>query len=130
MRVYFFLILILLIGCDPGSMEEYRYEGESVSRLLCNDLVKIESTGDLKAQAPKLKKKFVQLTELMIKAKKHQLMHPEEVQIREVNMYLSDQLKMELMRLYQIEGCQMVIEDLQRESLHKLDLFAEQYSKN
>lgn len=123
MRRYLFPLL-LLAGCGPSTPEEYRYEGESIVRLLHSDLCRVESLADLKVEAPKIKKRFTILTDLMIRAKKRQLQFDENL-MGESNAYLSDELKSEFIRIYQIEGCQKYMEDLQRESLHRLDLHAD-----
>lgn len=124
MRRYLFAFFFL-VSCGPHTREEYRCEGESVARQLHSDLTRIESLSDLKAEAPKIKKRFINLTDLMIRAKKRQRMQTDEFDVDEKNTYLSDQLKAEFIRIYQIEGCQKLMEDLQRESLHRLDLYAD-----
>lgn len=120
MRRYLFVLLILT-GCGPSTPEEYRSEGESILRHLQSDLNKVESLVDLKVRAPRIKKKFTELTELMIRIKKTQLTYPADWVQQPLNTYLSDQLKTEFIRIYQIDGCQKLMEDLQRESLHRLD---------
>lgn len=115
-----------LASCGPSTPEEYRCEGESIIRLLCKDLQKVESASDLKTEGPKIKKRFAELTRLMILAKKRQLSHPDEWMLEQPSTYLSDELKTEFIRIYQLDGCQKLMEDLQRESLHRLDRFADE----
>ena len=124
------LILFFLIsGCSPNSLKEYQTEGEALAKLLISELREVESTADLLKRSAKVKKIFSQLTELMICAKTYQMKHPEEQGLDFSQRETSEILQRELMRIYQIDGCQDLMEDLQRESLHRLDLFHKKSQK-
>lgn len=114
-----FLIALWLVSCAPTSMEEFRQEGESIVLSLIQCLEKIETPADLKAESPRLKKKFAELADLMAAAKKCQLKTPKKDAL-EPNLEISDSLKAEFVRIYRIEGCQEIMEEIQRESLHSL----------
>jgi len=123
MRKKIFALLIILSGCSPSSLEEYQVEGENIARAILKHLEKVESVSDLVREGPKLKKEYALLVQVMIQAKKYQGGHPNEEVSEPIGVEVSDALKKEFMRVYQLEGCQEVMEGLQRESLHKLDLF-------
>ena len=122
MKYLLFLSLFCLIGCSPTSLDEYHYEGESVARQLLIDLEKVNSQEELISQSSKLKKRFSTIVDLVIAARKHQLKHPDD-EITTMEHTISDLLKNEFTRIYQIEGCQGIMESMQRESLHRLDRF-------
>jgi hypothetical protein len=123
MRKKFLFFLFFLASCSPGSIKEYQIEGEDIAKNIIKILERIESVSDLERDSLKLKKEFISLVKVMIEAKKYQNNHPEEEIRASVSLEVSENLKKEFMRIYQLEGCQDVMEALQRESLHKLDLF-------
>jgi hypothetical protein len=120
MRKKFFLLIFLLISCSPASPKEYQYEGEDVCKSILKILQKIESVSDLNREGVRLKKEYAKLVKVMIEAKKFQLRHKEIELIAPSNFEVSQALKSEFIRIYEIEGCQEKMEALQRESLHKL----------
>ena len=123
MKKKIFILVVLLYGCSPSSLEDYHWEGENIAKAILYSLEKVESTHDLAHEGVRLKKEFARLTRLIIAASKYQSKHPSE-EIRElIGFEVSEKLKKEFIRIYQIEGCQQVMEELQRESLHRLDLF-------
>lgn len=115
--------LLFCGGCSPSSIEEFQFEGEDIARGLLKQLEKVHSMSDLKREGPKLKKEYASLVEVMIAAKKFQNRHPDEEVPRIQRLEVSEALKKEFMRIYQLEGCAELMEALQRESLHKLDLY-------
>ena len=121
----FFLVVFFCTACSPSSGEEWKLEGESISKKLVVELEQVESLQDLELRSSKIKKYFYKLTDLAVAAKQYQIRHPDAFEEESYSMHISDILKSELMRIYQIEGASEIIENLQRESLHKLD----QYSK-
>jgi hypothetical protein len=122
MRKKFFALIFLMISCSPVTQQEYQYEGEEVAKCILKILQKVESLADLNREALKLKKEYAKLTKVMIEAKKFQQKHPETEVSLQVGLEVSESLKKEFIRIYQLEGCQEKMEALQRESLHKLHL--------
>lgn len=114
----------LAVGCTPQSLDDFRNEGESVARFLVNDLQQIQSYDDLLAAAPRLKKRFSRLVDLMIQAKTYTLKNPfEGFETQAVEMQISERLLCEVERIYAIDNCRELMESLQRDSLHRLDDF-------
>jgi hypothetical protein len=122
-KIFFFASILFLTGCAPGSLEEYCFEGEGTMRKLILECKNIHSKEDLVAERPKIKKNLTHLTDLMIAAKKFQMKNPEEEFTLNLSYAVSNQLKEELSRIYKIEGCRQLMEEMERESLHKLDSF-------
>jgi hypothetical protein len=121
-RVQFLLPLlaIALAACSPTSLEEYHYEGENIAKEIALELTKVHSEKDLFRLAPKLKKKFSLMVDLMVAARKCQKRSEED--FYHGSEEASDLLKEELIRIYEIDGCQETLEEMQREALHRLDL--------
>lgn len=126
MRAFLVYLLVLgaLVGCSPSSIEEYRFEGESLVRQIISECQQIQSQEDLIAEKPKLKKKFHKLVDLMIAARKFQVKHIDMEVSSDFRLAANNALKEEFIRIYKIEGCQALMEEIQRDSLHKLDLFS------
>ncbi len=123
MRKKFLVFLVFFVSCSPGSIKEYQIEGEDIAKNMIKILERVESVNDLERDSLKLKKEIAALVKIMIEAKKYQNSHPEEEVREPINFEVSEALKKEFMRIYQLEGCQDAMEALQRESLHKLDLY-------
>ncbi len=117
------LLLFICIACSPSSREEYQLEGEDIARGITKILQKVSSASDLKREGVRLKKEYAKLVALMIAAKKDEgrLEDSDSEFVRSTTA--SDALKAEFMRVYQLEGCQELVEQISRESLHKLDLY-------
>jgi len=121
---FWIVCLLFALGCSPSSLEDYQHEGEAVCRLLIKELKKIESREDLIKATPKLKKRFHQVVDIVIEARKFQEGHPEEKKEFTFDpRQMSDLLKSELKRIYQIEGGRELMEHAQREALIRLDAF-------
>lgn len=119
-----FLILVLLVGCNPTSQVEWRFEGEAATKELVSQLEKVESLEDLQREAPKIKKSIGKIVDLAIAAKKYQISHPDMLEASFDSTHISDLLKNEISRLYQIDGATGIMEELERDSLHRLDQFS------
>ena len=118
----FLVLAFLLSSCSPSSSREYQLEGEDIAKAILKRLERVQSAGDLVREGPKLKKDYAKLVQVMIAAREYQERCPLEEVALQPRMEVSDALKREFMRVYQLEGCHELMEALQRESLHKLDL--------
>jgi hypothetical protein len=129
--IYYLLILCFLTGCGPSSLEDFQEEGEGFSRSLVKELRTIQNRKDLLESAPKLKKRFDGLVDLMIRAREFKEKHPflESNELIKMNHDLSDQLRIELNRIYAIEGGRELIEKCQEEGLNRLDAFERRLHK-
>ena len=121
MKKIFLVCLFFGISCSPGSIDEFRLEGEWIAKSILERLQKVESLSDLVKEGPRLKKEFALLVKVMIEAKKYRFENPEEEAPMPIRLEVSEALKQEFIRVYQFEGCAEVMEGLQRESLHRLD---------
>jgi len=114
-----------LVGCSPGSLNEYRHEGESTCRDIIGDLQSIETREDLARLEPILKRNFEKLVSVIISARQFQINNPEEALALPVLLEsdVSNLLKEELERVYGIEGGKEIVERAQREAMLRLDGF-------
>ncbi len=122
MRFQIFALLFLFISCSPNSVQEYQLEGEGIAKAILKRLERVQSISDLEREGPRLKKEFAALVNVMIAAKEYVERCPLEEAAEPPSLEVSNALKREFMRVYQLEGCLELMEALQRESLHKLDL--------
>jgi hypothetical protein len=125
------MICLLFTGCSPSSLEDYRHEGEAVCRELTADLQCIQTREDLVSLETKLKKDFEKLVAVILDAQQFIQKHPdsETLQVYAIDTEMSDRIKVELQRVYQIEGAKEVIEKAQRESMLRLDGYAKMRQK-
>lgn len=119
---YLILFLLLSMSCSPGSLNEYRQEAKSVTKALQQQLESIESPEQLVAAEASISKKFNQLVDLMIQAQECQRrslgLEPLQDDFR-----ISDDLKAELRRIYQMERGREYIERASREAMIRLDAY-------
>ena len=72
-KVWRFCIpMLFLLGCSPISLEDYHYEGENIARGIADELAKVYSEKDLQVLAPKLKKRFLAMVDLMGRVRRYQ----------------------------------------------------------
>lgn len=121
----FIFVCLLVSGCAPTSLDDYRHEGEAVGREILIDLQKIHTRDDLVQGEMRLKKKFEKLVSLILDARIFILDHPdlESFTPSAIDMEVSQLLKIEMERIYSIEGGREIIEKAQREAMLRLDGF-------
>jgi hypothetical protein len=128
---YFFLLLFLLASCGSRSLDDFEEEGEGVMRSLIQEMQSIRTRDQLLASTIRLKRHFDRLIDIMIAAEESLYAHPEidRGEFGGPNHELSDKLRIELNRLYRIEGGRKIIEKCQEKALHRLDAFEKQHGK-
>ena len=112
--------LLFFVACSPSSLEDFRYEGESICKDLTQELKKIETSQQLIVKAPKLKTYFDKLVVVIIQAKKFQKEHEGENSIMDGKSQVSQNLLGELRRIYELEGGRELMEKIEQEALIKL----------
>lgn len=125
-------LLLIATSCGSRSFEDFEEEGEGVIRSLIQELKAIHTREQLLAASGKLQRQFDRLTSIMIAAEEFGLSHPEldrEEHLR-LNHELSDQLRVELNRLYRLEGGRQIIEKCQERALYQLDAFKRRQAKD
>lgn len=108
-------------------MDEFREEGEGITNSLINELKKIRNRDEMIIEAPRIKKMFDDLANLMVGAHEYRKKHPNSdiPELTSQNHFLCDQLREELTRVYLMEGGREIIEKCQEEALKKLSLIKE-----
>lgn len=116
------MLLLILTSCGSRSLDDFEEEGEGVVRSLVQELQSIHSRDQLLASTGKLKRLFDRLADVMTAAEEYRNSHPEldQSEFIRLNHELSDQLRIELNRLYKLEGGCQIIEKCQENALHKL----------
>jgi hypothetical protein len=109
------LLLMCLVGCSPSSLEELRWEGESETKKLTAELREIEGCEQLRNALPRLKKRYNKIARLVEQAK------PWGETAGAEPSAVSEELFIELARLYEIPGARELIEVAQQEALKRLD---------
>lgn len=132
MRIGMILILGCLTACGPRSLEDFREEGEGVTRSLVKELSVIRTRSELLKAVPRLQKLFNNLIDVMIAAREFQEKSSkfDPIEWTYHNHELSDQLRIELNRVYALEGTREIIEKCQEQALHRLDAFEKRLAKH
>jgi hypothetical protein len=123
------LITILqLNSCSPSTPEDYKQEAQASTKKLLKTLKKISTKEEIFQHKESIKKEINSLVDLMIEAREAQRFSTFEVSSS--SNTTSSLLRSELIRLYQIEGAQEVIEKIQSESLRRLDAYEKERVSN
>lgn len=127
----FIIFFIAFVSCGSHSLEDFREEGEAVSQKLLVELSQIHTRQELLSSQIKLKRLFNDLVIIMIAAQNFREKHPDAdlPELSLENHLLSDKLRTELDRIFQIEGARELLEKFQEESLDRLDAFEQQRAK-
>ena len=114
--------LLIFTGCAPSTIEEYRREGEAICRSFTHELQKIESREDLVRASPKIKQHYEQIAQIVIEAQNFKNEHSGEAvdPFHSTDMLASEELMMELKRIYRMEGGKELMENAQKEALFRL----------
>lgn len=126
--INFLWLLLALSSCGSLSLDDFEEEGEGVMRSLIQELRTIRTRDQLLASTHRLKPIFERMVSIMIAAEEHRYAHPEG-EFSGPNHELSDQLRIELNRLYCMEGGRQIIEKCQEKALLRLDAFEKQHKK-
>lgn len=119
------LILIsFFVSCSRGCIEDFQLDAKKDIKKIVKVLSSIQTKEELIKEGPRLKKIMNHLVDLMIEAKEFDSSDP---QLIHSDYSSSNELKEALEHLYKIEGARPLFEEIQRDSLHRLDLFAKKY---
>ena len=117
------LLLLFLSSCAPHSSEDFREEGESISKALLKELRAIHNKDQLLAASRRLQYLFDQYADLMLDVDEFYRQHPhvERLPLSLSNHILSDELAAELNRLDHFEGGRQILEKCQEHALYRLN---------
>lgn len=109
----FFCALFSFCGCGLTTFADLRCEGEAQTKKLVKELRSIETKEELQKKLPSLRKRFNQIAELLIEAQKvpYQECEPSAA---------SEELFIELARLYEMPGGRELIETAQSQAVLRL----------
>lgn len=119
----FLFLFLLFISCSPQSYEDFRDEGEALAYSIAQDLRKVQTKEDLEKISPKLRKKFQRLADLIISLRRFNERQPfEAAYYLAYEAKVSDELYLEMKRIYQIPGARQVVEKTQAEALTRIQM--------
>jgi hypothetical protein len=114
-----FLLSLLFFSCASQSLEEYQSEGDAIQRAIVEELTCVHRLEELRRSVPRLRHQFNKLVSVIIEARER---FPYS-HVQASSGPGSDRLRLELLRLYELEGAREVMEGAQREALTRLDRF-------
>ena len=124
------LFITSICACSSNSLEDYKEEGEGITRSIIKEIQFIQSREELIVKTPRLKKLFHKLVEVIMAAQEFRDKHPgDSFALSNEGHQLSDALRAELIRLFSIEGARDIFEKTQQDSLYRLDAFLQKREK-
>ena len=116
--------LLLLHACSPTSARDYQTQIAGQVHRFSKDLKKIKDPHGLQSQKKRLKKHFDQLTQMVITYNQYLDLHPEiDTKITRKLEREALALKGELCRIYELDGGQQLIEEVQTDAYYRMGLF-------
>jgi len=113
MKYWVLLLGLFLGGCGFSNFADLRFEGEAQTKKLAEELKRIECKEDLQKALPAIKKRFNKIADLLVAAR--------EIEAPELEpSFASEQLFVELARLYEMPGGRDLIETAQSEAVCRL----------
>lgn len=107
-------ICLFLVSCAPSSLDEIRWEGEAETRKLAQELKGISSRDELLKALPRLKKRYNKIAALVVRARDYKTAAVQEPS------QVSEELFIQLARLYEMPGARELIEGAQQEAIREL----------
>lgn len=124
------LFLVFLTSCGSKTSDGFLAQGRAINHELLTELQEIQDIDDLLIKLPQLERRFNQLVDVMIEARKYQIKKQCSWPIREEDRALSADLALQLERIYHIPAARSLIEKSQESALLKLDTFERKARKN
>lgn len=113
------LICLVLAGCSPSTWEEIRWEAESETKKLAQELGQLSSREAVQKAVPRLRARYLKLAKLVSQIQGlSQGLNPGLVP---EPSFASEELFIQLARLYEIPGAKEGIESAQAEAIAWLD---------
>lgn len=114
------MLLLLLAGCRTQSPQQLSQNTAAVTERMLALLGQIETRQDCLAREEDLEKLYLAYAELIIKAEQLLERKAAEGLVFPSDDQLSESLRAELLRVYDIDGCREIVERAQEEAMHKL----------
>ena len=116
--------ILLFESCSPTSSQDYQTMiGGEIKRFV-QDLRKVKNPQDLQHRKKKLKKHFDSLANMIVEYNQFLDQHPESESLLGQTLGESSQkLKEELCRIYELDGGQQIIEEVQTDAYYRMGLF-------
>ncbi len=121
---------LVFVSCNSKSLDDYYDEGQNQISSIISDLESIQTRQQLLDASSRLQKQYIDLVNIIISAEEYLDKHPDQKIWQHQETLLSDRLREELNRLYQIEGAREIMEKCQQEALYRLDAYEQRRSKS
>jgi hypothetical protein len=115
MKIVYFLA-ILVVACGSPSVKDLRAEGEIETRKLACLLSEIKTKDQLRKKISKIQNSYAKIADLMIQLRNL----PDDLARDSEPTAASDELFVELARLYEMPGCRRLLESAQEEAIERL----------
>lgn len=113
------VFLAFLTSCQSSNYEDFREKGRSKTRSLIAELKKNRTKDQLIEHEEDILRAFSEITSLMKAVQEFHESHPglEPPPLTAEDRELSDQLRMELLRIYRLEGGKEIVDRCRENSL-------------
>ena len=113
---------MFLLSCSGRSIEDYREQITAIEQQLVQEFAHIHVKSDLVAIAPKIRKLFTDLGAVLKLAEEYHKKNPahELPEISAHQIEVNQQLRLQMHRIYMIDGCRELVEACQEDALRKL----------
>jgi hypothetical protein len=131
MKRLIYLIILFLTSCGPKSLEDFREEGRGVTRSLIQELQVIQTRQELLQVQSRLQKLFDNLVTIMTNGREFQEKYSkqESLELTKEDHEISEELRIQLQRIYYIDGGKEIIEKCQEQALQRLDAFEKRLAR-
>ena len=122
-RIFIGLAILLMISCSTQTPDDFKKESRRhISALIC-ELKKIRNRDDLLLHTSELQFHFNSIADLMIRSKEYHAQYGEtDSDVSEQNdLFINDQLSIELNRVLHMEGGREIILKVQKEAINNLN---------
>jgi hypothetical protein len=118
-----FLLCLILSSCSSKSEEYFLRRGNELALQLIEELGDVFDIDDLIDKQPHLRRIFNEQADLIIEARKWQINHKEVWSLDQKSSLLSQELEMEIKRVYAIPVARELLEEYQSSALERIDAF-------
>lgn len=115
-RFVFLAITVFLSGCGPTTHKSFVKRADALFEEMIAVLEKVEHPGDFSTLSD-LKPLYIEIAELMISSIKQEERNPQLFNLEIIEAPHQEKLKMELSRVYNLEGGRKAVEMAAREGL-------------
>ncbi len=111
-------LMLLLSSCQSDSRESFQRSGKQLTSRMAELLSGVDSRQACLERESELESLYLQYAALIVRAEAFLKKHPMDLSDDDS---VSEVLRRELLRVYEIDGCREIVERAQREAIHHLN---------